>query len=69
MKSMKTTIWFATLFCLSLIPCIAASGEPEFDEAAFNECLLEKIKTAGPETTAQETMENCSPHDHPNLYT
>jgi len=59
MMSMKTTPWFATLTCLSLIPCIAAADEPGLDEAVFNECLLEKIKTAGPETTAQEIREAC----------
>ena len=59
MISMKTTHRFATLICLSLIPCVAAADEPAFDEAAFNECLLERIKTAGPETAAQEIREGC----------
>ena len=59
MNPVKKSIWFVTLICLSLIPFIAAAEEAEFDEAAFNECLLEKIKTAGPETTAQEIRETC----------
>jgi phospholipase A1/A2 len=59
MRSMNSTTWFATLICLSLIPLVAAAEEPGLDEAALNECLLEKIKTAGPETTAQEIREAC----------
>jgi len=34
-------------------------GDPEFDVGAFNECLLEKIKTAGPATTVQEIRQAC----------
>jgi len=56
---MKKSTWFVALICLSLIPCTTAAEESGLDEAVFNECLLEKIKNAGPETTAQEIRKAC----------
>jgi len=56
---MKTITLFITLVCLALAPWSVAADDPEIDLAAFNECLLEKIKDAGPETTAGEIREAC----------
>ncbi len=56
---MKTTALVLTLTAFWLTPLLGATDDPEFDVGAFNECLLEKIKTAGPATTVQEIREAC----------
>jgi phospholipase A1 len=56
---MKTITLFATLACFSLAPYVLAGDTTDIDLAAFNECLLEKIKNAGPNTTVQEIREAC----------
>jgi len=56
---MKTTTLIITLACLSFAPWSLAADDPEIDNAAFEQCLLEKIKTAGPDTTAGEIREAC----------
>ena len=56
---MKRPTWYVALVWLSLIPSVTAAKEPDFDVGAFNECLLEKIKTAGPEVTAEEIRAAC----------
>ncbi len=59
MHPMKMTTLAAILIWLIVVPTAHAAADPEIDMDAFNQCLLEKIKTAGPETTAQEIREAC----------
>ena len=56
-RSMKTPMLIVTLISLSVVPPLGAVDD--IDIAALNQCLLEKIKTAGPETTAGEIREAC----------
>ena len=49
---------------LTVIILVTAGGafagdEPDLDVSAFNKCLLERIETAGPETTVREIREAC----------
>jgi phospholipase A1 len=55
----KTITLFITLASLSFAASSVTADEPDIDITAFNECLLEKIKTAGPETTVGEIREAC----------
>jgi phospholipase A1 len=56
---MKMTTLFMTLACLCIVPWSLAAEDPELDIEAYNRCLLERIKTAGPATTVQEIREAC----------
>ncbi len=56
---MKTTTLFITLACLCFAPCFLAADNPEIDIEAFNRCLLERIKDAGPEDTVGEIRDAC----------
>jgi len=56
---MKTTTLFITLSFLCFAPWSVATEDSELDIEAFNQCLLEKIKDAGPEDTVGEIREAC----------
>lgn len=56
---MKTTTLSVTLACLCIAPWTLAADDPEIDIEAFNQCLLEKIKDAGPEDTVGKIREAC----------
>ncbi|MEX1309193.1 MAG: phospholipase A [Candidatus Sulfomarinibacteraceae bacterium] len=56
---MKATTLFITLACLCFAPCFLAANESEIDMVAFDQCLLERIKAAGPEDSVAEIREAC----------
>jgi len=56
---MKMITLLITLACLCGAPWSPAADDPEIDIEAFNRCLLEKIKDAGPEDTVGEIRETC----------
>ena len=53
----KTTL--IALISLLVVSSARAGEEPNIDIAAFNKCLLERIETAGPNTTVGEIREAC----------
>jgi phospholipase A1 len=59
MIPMKMTTLAAILISLIIAPTAHAADDAEIDMDAFNQCLLERIKDAGPETTAAEIREAC----------
>ena len=56
---MEKTTLIAVLAWLMLVGSAGAGDAPGIDEDALNQCLLEKIKTAGSDTTAGEIREAC----------
>lgn len=56
---MKATTLFITLASLCFAPCFLAANESEIDMVAFDQCLLERIKAAGPEDSVAEIREAC----------
>jgi len=59
MLTMKRATISAILVALIIVPPAHATEEPEIDIEALNQCLLEEVKTAGPETTAAEIRDAC----------
>ena len=49
----------ALLVALVIAPAAHATDESEIDMEAFNRCILERIKEAGPEDTVAEIREAC----------
>ena len=58
-SSMEKTTLIAVSAWLMLVGFAGAGDAPGVDEDALNQCLLEKIKTAGSDTTAGEIREAC----------
>ena len=56
---MKRITLVASLIWLMIVPSAHADDDSELDIEAFNQCLLDKIKDAGPEATAGEIREAC----------
>ena len=59
MLPMRMTTIAAILISLIIAPTAHAADDAEIDMDAFNQCLLERIKDAGPETKAAEIREAC----------
>ena len=59
MLSMNRISVAAILVALVIAPAAHATEGSEIDMDAFNQCLLDRIKTAGPDDTVAEIREAC----------